>query len=635
VVAVLGAVAGSAAPPKAIALRDDPRFAARVGSADVDQPLPVVLAAVGRELKLTLSAAGPAADCRITLLVRDCPAGELLDGLAEQLDLEWRRTPRGYELFQNTRSQHRQEAERRAVLDDEWRRTREWVSRVGKLATSSPQQLEEREQGLVAQLREPGLAATERARIEEEQALSREARRPGTVVAVAVLASLSAAQVERLRTDGELLLGGDELPPRIAEQVRAIRSGSLPFQNADELPVWADVLVQYRDWSVREGPPKRGELRFALSMELVGTRMQDGNREWTAVHWQPTPSPLPASQAQTRAYDPDLSRRVELKVPQRPRPALERLGGADSAYTWDSRLWPAWPTLGEITELLHRDTGLEVAAECFTRARVDPEWLRGPQAVGALLDKLAAELDYEWRKDGKLIRLTSRSPGRDRSLEAPLRIVRPWQERVARTGFTGLDDAADLASRLTDDQCLGVSDYWGWYFEEPWIAPASSLYAQRRHLRLWATLSAAQRREALAGALVPVERMTAEQRRAFVTALGEPVQSPWGPGAEFRRKHPRVTLDDVRAGGFSMKADQMWYQQLYLGTRPDGTQVRIVARRPSYRPANLANLPADVQWLPVGRETALDTYTFNYHLAAQQKPARSTEVEVQRSPQGA
>jgi hypothetical protein len=249
-----------------------------------------------------------------------------------------------------------------------------------------------------------------------------------------------------------------------------------------------------------------------------------------------------------------------------------------------------------------------------------------------LLDKLAYELDYSWRKDGRPIRWASRTPGRDRALEAPQRIVGPWQARAARRGFAGLDEAAELASRLTDDQALGVSNYWGWYFEDPWIAPLGNLYAERRHLRLWATLSPAQRAEALAGMATPVERMSPEQGRAFVKALQEPARSPWGPGAEFRRKHPELSLKEVRGGGFSVKAEQAWLQQLYVGTRADGSQTRILARRPSYRPANLGNLPNEFQWSPLGRESPLDTYTFNYHLAGREKPARSVELEVLRSP---
>ncbi|MCQ8205858.1 hypothetical protein NP569_26590, partial [Vibrio parahaemolyticus] len=64
------------------------------------------------------------------------------------------------------------------------------------------------------------------------------------------------------------------------------------------------------------------------------------------------------------------------------------------------RFWPAWPTLGDVAQALHQATGLEVIADSFVRGRLDPQWVSGRQPLVRILDTLARELDYTWRKAG-------------------------------------------------------------------------------------------------------------------------------------------------------------------------------------------------------------------------------------------
>src|SRR5205085_6451662 len=156
--------------------------------------------------------------------------------------------------------------------------------------------------------------------------------------------------------------------------------------------------------------------------------------------------------------DPVLLGPVSLGIA---RPGVPTARREDSALTHGRGSWPVWPTLGDVAQALHQTTSLELLADSFVRCRVDPKLVSGRQPVVRLLDALAQELDYTWQQEGHLLLLRSRSYYRDRELEVPDRVLRPWQARAARAGAKPLDDLAELAAALDDRQTLGMSMYWG------------------------------------------------------------------------------------------------------------------------------------------------------------------------------
>src|SRR5207248_977230 len=110
----------------------------------------------------------------------------------------------------------------------------------------------------------------------------------------------------------------------------------------------------------------------------------------------------------------------------------------------------------------------------------------------------------------------------DRPMEVPERVLRAFRQASARTNGATLDGLADLAAALTDPQTRGMQDYWGWYLEGSGLEGAMTgarVYDNRHHLRFWARLLPVLRQAALAGQVVPVEKMGTLQRDAFVTAL--------------------------------------------------------------------------------------------------------------------
>src|SRR5207245_3976046 len=83
------------------------------------------------------------------------------------------------------------------------------------------EQLQARSKEVAARLKDAGLAEDERSRLSTEATALRDFLRPETPPAVALLRSLTTAQVERLQNDGSLLLAAADggLMPRLLAQV--------------------------------------------------------------------------------------------------------------------------------------------------------------------------------------------------------------------------------------------------------------------------------------------------------------------------------------------------------------------------------------------------------------------------------
>jgi hypothetical protein len=343
-----------------------------------------------------------------------------------------------------------------------------------------------------------------------------------------------------------------------------------------------------------------------------------------------------AATAATGARDPALQREVALTFPglKLPAGAADPVPGGGKGGFGPGRppaefFWPTdMPTLGDVCEAVHRATGLEVIADSFIRDRLDAAKVVGRHPLVQILDTIAGGLQYDWKKEGNLLRFRSRTYAQDRFAEVPDRILRPWIQRVARRGAPALDDLAELAAALNDDQCSGMQEFWGWYLEKSGIPmpPGPADFADnRQHLRLWAALSPVQKRAALAGAILPVAQMNGLQQRAFQLALTSPNEGPPDP-TELRHS---PSAAELAAGGFSLQSRQL-RQQLATGTWPDGGQFISLTRRPAGDPPDpSANTgPNGIPMQPLGPPSLLDSHEFTYYLGGETTPARTTRIDV-------
>jgi len=104
--------------------------------------------------------------------------------------------------------------------------------------------------------------------------------------------------------------------------------------------------------------------------------------------------------------------------------------------------------------------------------------------------------------------------------EIPERFVRPLEAKWQAWQWLSLDDYATLAAAITDAQARGFTrvrqrgsiQFWTAFDNDP-------LYWELPALRFWASLSASQRRRALAGEWVPESTLTLPQRKLFRAAL--------------------------------------------------------------------------------------------------------------------
>jgi hypothetical protein len=544
VIGALGARTGMAAPqaeptsaqgkltaPAAV-LRDDARLQTKVSLSLKDRPLREALAALSKQVQVPLSASAETAEDKVTLFFTERPAVEVLSLLAGHFHFRWFRQFRGYEMRQDAAERARETAQREGDLKAEWEEVQAWVERLARLGGTPRAELEVRTQEVAKRLGDTHLDAAERSRLTAEGAALADALRTDTATAVTLLRGLTPAQVAQLRQDDFMLLSRQDgsLPPGVPVRTRKEdTSRDAPSENPRTRALWADAELRLdRGWYFGGSPrpvERRSQLGVGLFVRLEGV----GKLLWDTTYWYPH---LPAKErpaaGAAETQDAALLRPVDLGDVQAPRRSVPGAGRGPSALTQGADRWPAWPRLGDVLEALHQATGLEILADSFARCRVDPKWRSGRQPVARLLETLARELDYTWRKEGNLLLLRSRCYHWDRAVEVPEGVLRPWQERAARPGGSSLDTLAALVAVLDDLQVLGLSQYWGWYLEDPWIAPVgitgSEIYQRRRHLRFWATLNPAQRQAALSGATVTTEQMNPTQRRAFVTALTDPAK---------------------------------------------------------------------------------------------------------------
>ncbi len=566
--------------PDGRGLAEDPRLAVKATLAIQDQPLGAVLTAFGRDIHVRLRASRETTDDKVTLFLDQRPAAEVMELLARQFDFHWSRTASGYVLTQSRESQEREAIRRGQALQARLAALQTEMERRPPLEGTPRGWMEAREQEIAARIQSDDADDFERDRLTEERTALMATLHPGRVPAVAIFRSLTLSQVEQLLTGRDLWLTSADgtLSPRVVALLRQAEeeAGRLPawswyfqFMGEDRWPPKEEeVVVRLFDTILTlEGSPPQGEphydLQFLLPIGSEEHRYRSALVGWSAAEKR---APLPLA-ARSGSDAPDLQRAIDW-----PDPAWEaKSGGRDLR-------------LSDVAAALHRATGLEIVADSFTRARLNWELLAPPatrKTIAQVLDLLAGDLDYEWRKEGSLILLRSRSAAEDRREEVPERILAPWRQGVGHRGGVTLDDLAALAAAVTDAQARGLHLYWDWYFEaSPAVSrttDAGGFFGGRQHLRFWASLTPRQKEAVRAGLFLPVARMSLAQRQAFSAAL----QSPGGSSSERGGLRRPSIAPEIATGGFHCQM-----------------------------------------------EGAGSSYTFSYHLAGEPEPSREVQFSL-------
>lgn len=615
----LAAARESGAKQAAVAscFRGDSRLSRILDVAEKDRPLSDWLKSTGTTLGLPLTATRAVADDKLTAFLDHRPAGEVLTLIARHLELEWIKGKSGYLLAEPPDEQQRRTRQQQA----EWIALQDWMERLARLCEMPEEQLQARRPEVDAALQNPALTPERRQELTEERDLLADRFRHSRAVPVAVrlYRALTPVQLEVLRATGFLRLSSNfgSLAPEVVKAThQALGDPGRPEMDGTVPQAEYTLTVTER---ARDNSRPNGARQLKLDVELTAV-IED--RSTSTLNWRPR-APATELPSATANADPALQQPLEFKLaPEQPLRSVSEAGVA--AYTLTQ--WPDSIRLASVAEALHRLVGREVIADSFTRARFSPALLAKQRSAAEVLDTVAKELDYSWSLDVKTLLLRSRTRAYDRAAEVPERVLQPFRKHALSVPALGLDDFAALATTLTDSQCRGLGDFWGYYMEGTGVAPlwtSGGLYDARHGLRLWASLSPAQRRHALAEILT-TDEMNAAQRRACALAIS-------APGDELSRpdsyKIPTPENLPGRMGGFRVRRRQA-EAQAYQDDQGNYTAgIETVGQGRRLGGFGQFGPPPK----PLGPKTLLEAFDFLYYVGdgqAQPNVVRSTNLHL-------
>jgi len=612
----------------AVTLRGDTRLSSRMILAEKDRTLGELLPRLGKRLHVPLTAGREVADDKLTLFLRERSAAEALTLAARHLGFKWHRTGEGYELRQDLASRQREQA----LLRNELQPIETQLNLAARWLPETVARKKERMAEIDAQIKGGGIGAEEQARLSAERRTLTDAwLEPARVDASLMLfRSLTPAQVDAVLAGGEFRYStaNGTLPPLIATRVYD-STAILEQTFGPQARVQADVTLSLSDVEdLDELPPSRKNRQLLLRTQFSTIRGSKEDPHYWGAGWAP-PVPAPVlPPPDGMVTDLDLKRTVELNLPGPDRQPPTIMGGSMICAAQLGNVWPKQATVADVAEAIHRSSGLEVVADSFVSARLDPALLRGRRPLAEVLQKVAEELDYTWEKRGKLLLLRDRRFYRDRPAEVPERLLQPFRARVIQQGTLTLDELAELAARLSDTQARGMYRYWGWYLEGTGILPTDYFFGHRQHLRFWASLSPMQRAMLRSGGTLAVADLLPAQRQLWADGLTSPPETARTPSDG--QRIPNVA--EVAQGSFRLRITEntaaLFITPVVDGKRQPATGI-IVEGKPGYDIRKLVqseagNPPIEMAAPPL----SLAGYSFQYYVGGEPKPLRTARVLI-------
>jgi hypothetical protein len=250
------------------------------------------------------------------------------------------------------------------------------------------------------------------------------------------------------------------------------------------------------------------------------------------------------SQNAELARDPALRPRISI----RPEPSCQARPSEELAQ-------PPTPqrkcTSADVLEALHRETGMPIVADFYTRLHYLDRVSVKDQTLFAALSHLADAMRLRWKKEGEWLHFRSASYYDDRLKEVPNRLLSRWAASRRQHGLPALEDLLEIA-RLSDaqldaaDMAEGARECWGL---REWNLPRGRF--QRSHLRFLAHLTPAQRQEAASVTGLPFTRMSLAQQQQYVTLVTEMRHRP--PQSLEELAGASLHVAHTRPGGFQVQ----------------------------------------------------------------------------------
>jgi beta-lactamase regulating signal transducer with metallopeptidase domain len=573
--AIVGAVgvipwrltAADPAPRERAVLTHVPGLEKRVTYTETKTPLSELVRKVAADTGVLLSAAPEVANEPVAVVVKDYPARELLEQVAELLDYQWSRRrfrhagPNGgeavgFEIYQDLASRQREEAARAAALAGIELRFRDELARSVALASGPPEEIDrildeelKRDEAFRQMAPDQKQAAIRVEQHPSPEQQERERRRsaassvdsPVPRALARLVGRLSEAQWRRLWAGQQLIFSSRPQPGelRLPSETEETFRHSKPALSSR---LYGGVLSQMPDFAEFQGHQSamlerwnaatdyrvtillqadRFDMNTPIRLTAGVVPLRSGGPGSGSAFWgvsnafsintfaglNNTPGDVDNPERRARLEQDPV---VGVKKPFRPQAPLhvDVLGP-------NSGTMVAWR---DLLPGIARTYGVQIISDAYWKSSgligSERVGVSGPTSLFVLLDRRAHI--QSWDQSGRLIRLRSRTWFFDRPREIPLRLVRRWQALIDQKGALPLEEYAAIATGLTDAQRDGLFD----------LAMQAGLSDDLRGLQwdpftlqLYASLAPAQRQALWRGAAVLVVQMTPAQRDLFQQGL--------------------------------------------------------------------------------------------------------------------
>jgi hypothetical protein len=524
-------------------------------------PLGELVQKLAAETGALLVATRDVADEPVSVVVKDLPARELLEQLADLLEYTWSKRGKAgeerYEIWQDLAAKNREAALRDARMLQAEQRLREEVRRyveIARLPEGQFRAMQDEEKAMQRQFE--GMTPAQQLAFlfsgegttlfQKAQRLqtSRRLASPIARTLARLLGGLSPAHWAELRAGRELdfSTSPDESQARLPEDaVRSFRSSPLtvpeyvpPEISPDELAQIRQQNEEQRDrWknaagyrvSIRQGRDALNtEGSLSLHVQVRPTRTTDAAQfdhfgvGDTGLHFsssdgseaiEPMIAEFSPERRAEKESDPLLREKKSL-----PAPPARQAEPRDFEATRRRQV-------REFLLALTRAYEVQIIGDSYGSSMplssMNPElYQAGPLALWQYLD-MACGPTHRWDHQGRVIRVRSRKWFMDRFKEIPERLLRRWKDQLTRQGAFTRDTWAEIAS-LRDAQ---LRDLPTQLYSAGLPHELHQAYSQRHMLRLAVTLTAAQQQALRQGQRLPLAAMTPRQREFFMAALRE------------------------------------------------------------------------------------------------------------------
>jgi hypothetical protein len=499
-------------------LSEDQRLAKRIDLAERYVCLTDILQKVSDMTGVKLHAEGFIAGENVILMIRDRPAGEVLDLLAENLGYYWNsihrgNTIEGYELCQDLVSRQREQrlhdlyrrlalAELEQELAIQWRYA-DIPKREGSL----------RHQQISEELRTEGLSQSQIEALQlERQRLSNAIFDDRALPLLTLYFQLSDSQRDRLMKGRVLRFSSaghrrmERMPVEIARalvRARGMEEASQWYAEHPPTDVRADMRLKRTPSSVTlilrsqlVGPPPPGwdgktDKPLRISRQLT---MEKVDKNLVAMP--------------TDISDPRLNKDISINIKPK-RPVVE-----------DPSTYVDHLTASDIiASIARQQTDLAFIGGTYLKPVRYPSQAHG--AVANLVNQFASAAGYHWKFDRRgYVLLRSGTIFADRPRSIPASLLREVMRRSLKNDGLSLRDHAELAARLTDEQIEGLQDEDGrpLIFLWPRIT-TQALIQTPDDLRLIAALNSTQLDKLFKGEAMSYASLSIRQRAAYEQAI--------------------------------------------------------------------------------------------------------------------